>query len=84
MSKTVKRIVVQYLAGKNVLTEAAVRGVLSKKLFCFCNIHRKTPVLESIFNNVAGLNCLKACNIENIRKILRNAYFKEHLRVSAC
>ena len=27
----------------------------------FCKLHRKTPVLESLFNKVAGLN-LKACN----------------------
>ena len=36
----------------------------------FCNIHRKAPVLESLFNKVA---CLYACNF--IKKGLRHAYF---------
>ena len=25
----------------------------------FCNIHRKTPVLEPLFNKVVGLECCK-------------------------
>ena len=36
----------------------------------FCNIHRKTPVLESLFNNVPGL---KVCNF--IRKRLHHRCF---------
>ena len=56
----------------------------------FCNIFRKTPVLESLFNNVA---CLKVHNfirkglhhmcflVKNIAKFLENTFsaFKEHL-----
>ena len=60
------------------------KGVLKK----FHNIHRKTPVLESLFSKVAGL---KACNFikkrlqhrcfpVNIAKFLRAAIFIEHLR----
>ena len=55
----------------------------------FCNIHRKTPVLESLFNNVTGLKvhnfirkglhhmCFLA---KNIAKFLENTFsaFKEH------
>ena len=54
----------------------------------FCNIHSKTPVLESLFNKVAGL---KVCNFikkrlqlrylpVNIAKFLRTTFFIEHLR----
>ena len=54
----------------------------------FRNIRRKTPVLESLFNKGAGL---MACNIIKKRlqdryfplnnaKLLRTAFFKEHLR----
>ena len=60
-------------------TEAAVRRWCSLK---FRNIHRKTLVLESLFNNVAGLqgcNFLKKrlqhrCFPVNIGKFLRNAF----------
>ena len=59
----------------------------SKKL---CNSCRKAPALESLFNDVAGLN---ACNFYKKRlqhkffpvdivKFLRT-YFKEHLRTAA-
>ena len=34
----------------------------------FCNIHRKTPVLESVFNKVAGVQ----------------VYLEKHLRTAAC
>ena len=37
-------------------TKAATRGVLKKDVLKkFCNIHRKTPALESFSNNVTGL-----------------------------
>ena len=36
----------------------------------FCNIHRKTPVLESLFNKVPGL---KVCNF--IKTKLQHRYF---------
>ena len=53
----------------------------------FCNIHKKTLVLESLFNEVAGLN---ACNFikkrlqhkffpVNIAKFFRTAILVEHL-----
>ena len=70
-----------------LLHHAAVRRCFSKKIK-IRNMQRKTPVLESLFNKVAGL---KACNFikkrlkhscfpVNIEKILRAAFFKEHLR----
>ena len=65
------------------LSEVAVRKCSSK----FCNIHRKTLVLQSLFNEVAGL---KSCNFikktlqqrcfpVNIAKFLRTANSIEHL-----
>ena len=41
-------------------------GVLQK----FHKVHRKTPVLDSLFSKVSGL---KACNF--IKKRLQNSYF---------
>ena len=79
---------------KNILSgqpwpEAAVLpDVLQIKFsWKFCNIHLKTPVLESLFNKIAGL---KVCNLiikrlqdsylpENIAKSLRTAIFIEQL-----
>ena len=60
----------------------------SSKLVTFRNNHRKTPVLESLFNKVAHL---KACSFikkrlqhrcfhVNIAKFLRTAFFIKHLR----
>ena len=47
------------------MLEVAVRNVLQNRCSLkFRNIHRKTPVLESLFNKVAGLN----------------SFFIEHLR----
>ena len=64
-------------------TEAAVRRFSSK----FHKIHRRTPVLESLFNKVAGL---KACNfiknrlqhgcVVKFANLLRTSFFTEHLR----
>ena len=53
----------------------------------FYNIHRKTPVFESLSNKVASLktfNFIKKrlqprCFPVNIAKFLRKALFKEHL-----
>ena len=43
-----------------IFLEAVTRNVLQKKLLLkYRNIHRKTPVLESLFNEAA---VLKACN----------------------
>ena len=53
----------------------------------FCNIHRKTPVLKSLFNNVAGLKVHSFIRkrlhhmcflVKNIAKFFKTA-FKEHL-----
>ena len=52
------------------------------------NIHRKTPVLHSLFNKVAGLltsNFIKKwlkrrCFPVNVANFLRTAFFIEHLR----
>ena len=49
-------------------------------IFCiilqtFCSIHRKTIVLESLFNKVAGM---KTCNF-----IEKNTYIEGHLRTAA-
>ena len=54
----------------------------------FCNVHKKTPVLEYLFNKIASL---KVCNFiqktlqhrcfpVNIAKYLRTAFFTEHLQ----
>ena len=41
---------------RDVFTEAVVRRCSVKKVFSkFSHIHRKTPVLESLFNKFAGL-----------------------------
>ena len=69
------------------LLEAVIRNVLQNRCFLkFRQFHRKTPVLESRFNKVAGL---KACNFIKKRfqhscfpvkfaKFIRTPFFKEH------
>ena len=49
------------MKGHNLIgSEAATRDVIQKNSSKnFRNIHRKTPVLESLFNKVAGL---QTCN----------------------
>ena len=57
----------------------------------FWNIYRKTPVLESLFNQVPGLQCCNIINKRlqhkcfhvNIAKYLENTYFEEHMRTAA-
>ena len=46
--------------------EAATGGVLRKKMFCkkFCKFHRKTPLMQSLFNKVVGLT---VCDFINKR-----------------
>ena len=54
-----------------------------------CNMHRKTPVLESLFNKVVGLktsNCnftkkrlQNSCFPVKTEKFLRTAFFLEHI-----
>ena len=56
----------------------------------FCNIRRKTPVLESLFKKVSRL---KACNFLKKRlqhgcfceywEISKNTYFEEHVQTAA-
>ena len=70
-------------------SEAATRGVLLKKKSCsqeFRDIHKKTPVFESLLHKVAGLracNFIKSdCNTYlpvKFAKILRTPFFTEHL-----
>ena len=53
----------------------------------FCNIHRKTPVLDSLCSKVASLEACKFINKRlqhkcfpmNIANFLRTAFFMEHL-----
>ena len=42
----------------------------------FRKFYRKTPVLESLFNKVAGLE-------SEICEIFKNIYFEDHLRTTA-
>ena len=42
----------------------------------------KTPVLESLFNKVAGLQAFR-CFLVNIEKFLRTNFLKERLRTAA-
>ena len=56
-------LVLLLFQSKLQMAETVTRGVLSKSCsYKFCSIHRKTPVLESFYNKVAGLescNCIK-------------------------
>ena len=59
------------LVTNRLMTETAVRRFLQNRCSLkFSNIHRKTTVLESLLNKVAGL---KACNF--IRKRLQRKCF---------
>ena len=61
-----------------------------KNFLKFRNIHRKTPVLESRFNNVAGLKTWNFIKNETPTQvfsyeyceIFKNTYFDEYLRIS--
>ena len=54
-----------------MLTEAAIRGVLSKKVFLISRkFHRKTTVMESLFNKVAGPKASYVCLYEyNLKQL---------------
>ena len=74
------------MAGIILKTEAANACVLKKKMFSqkFRKFHRKISLLESLFNEVAGL---KVCNIikkrfENKSEFFENTYPEEHLRTT--
>ena len=48
--------------------ETGNRGILKIKVFLkISNIHRETPVLESLFNKVAGLQTFKNTYFEDLR-----------------
>ena len=75
---------------KQIFLQKQPPDVYKKTSKKFRNIHRKTPVLESYFNKIAGL---KACNFikkklqhscfpVNIAK-LKNIFFEEHLQTAA-
>ena len=75
--------------GKNLRLGAAIRRCFSKWVFLnIPNIHRKTFVLESLFNKVTGLmacNLIKKrlqhrCFSVSIAKFLRTHFCKKHLR----
>ena len=77
------------------LTKAVTAGVLYKKLFVktYRNIHRKTAVLKSFLNKVAGGKACKACNLIKsdsaqmfsckYYKISASTCLEEHLRMVA-
>ena len=48
----------------------------------FYNIHRKTLVLESLFTKTAGRDSKTGVSSDYC-KILKNAYFKEHMWTTA-
>ena len=64
-------------------TEVFYKKICSYK---FHNIHKKTPMLESLFNKVAAL---QACSVikrhsnMGLRKNFKKTYFGEHLRTAA-
>ena len=68
--------------------EAATGGVLYKKLLLNCfNIHRKTPVVESLFNKVGGLWARNFIKRESntgvflwILPTFKNTFFEERFR----
>ena len=74
--------------GHDINTEATFCRCSSKYVFLkLSQYSQETPVLESLFNKVAGLltyNLLKKLQHRrfpvNIAKFLRTAVFKEHLR----
>ena len=74
---------------KNCLQKLSFADVLYNRSSLKCpNIHRKTPLLDSLFNKVAGP---QTCNFikkwlqhrrfpENVSNFLRTAFSMEHLR----
>ena len=68
--------------------EASTGGTLWKRYSKkFCNIHKKTTVLESFLNKVAGLQGIKRDPNTGvflwILKNFKDTYFEEHLRTAA-
>ena len=85
-----RHVLVYFVVLKLTFPEAEVAALIyfSKQvLLKFRKIHRKTPVLKSLFNKVAGLGCnfvrkrlQKRCFRVIIAKFLRTAFFIEHLQ----
>ena len=75
-------LLINYL---NLIKESIKKQLLSKKMFFeidvlknFCNIQRKTPVLECASNKVAGLQlCCEHC------EIFKNSFFPKTPPVAA-
>ena len=65
----------KYSVKNKNITEAATRGVLQNKVFLkISQILQKTPMLESLFNKIAGLQV----------KMFKDTYFEEeHLLKAA-
>ena len=70
------------LAPNTHRSEAVVQRCSVKKVFLkICNIHKKTPVLEPLFNNfIKNRPQHNRCFHVNIAKFLRTAFTIEHLR----
>ena len=49
----------------------------------FHNIHRETPVLESVFNRVAGIKAWTLVFSCEYGEIFKNNYLEERLRTAA-
>ena len=83
-----KRPYEEILTVRRRMAEAITDFLQNKFSQKFCNIQRKIPVLESLFNNVAGLESCKSIKRRlqhsyfpvNITKFLRTAFSIEHLR----
>ena len=45
-------------------------------------MHKKTPVLESLFHKVTGLLKRDSCFPVNVANFFKNNYFEEHLRMA--
>ena len=66
------------------MVQKQLQEVLYKKRysFKFRNIHRKTPVLESLFNKALKETPTQVFSCK-LCDIFKNIYFEEHLRVAA-
>ena len=65
---------IAFVRGKSISTEAVTRGVLWKNLSeNFCDIHRNTPVLKSLFNKFVEFADVQAC--KPIKKRLQHKFF---------
>ena len=72
-----------YKTDNSIHRRCSIKKSCSQK---FRNIHRKTPVLESLFHELQACNFIKKRLQRRcfpIAKFLRNTYFKEHLLTAA-